>query len=336
MDTPQRLRRSQHLRSTQGCNKLETVQIRFRGSGPTRVHKTLDGSCDGDFGWGSRVEILVTPPIPPPIILASQTFISGVNIELAHPQRLNIDYPRGFPKAWIHNLFLYSNKIAAFIQRSAVHGVGSADLGCKVNSCVGRFSARFSCIGPPEIPGPPEIYKYPSGPPTHLSFQPPPTFRPFSHYRWLLPRHARRWRCLCLSLAPLVSCFVTAVALTPLDAPPPLTLSSMPTRPQDFRYRLMTHQVLVIAASPPPPPTTTSTPAQRFNRLRNVSFSSIPPFSSSGWRHNVFKPSYGLIFLPLGFLPVPSHFGAPIQIQTALTPYLDSSPPRTQECVFKP
>ncbi|KAJ7137611.1 hypothetical protein C8R43DRAFT_1132196 [Mycena crocata] len=69
----------------------------------------------------------------------------------------------------------------------------------------------------------------------------------------------------------------------------------MPTRPQDFRYRLMTHQVLVIAASPPPPPTTTSTPAQPFNRLRNVSFSSIPPLSSSGWRHNVFKPSYGLI-----------------------------------------
>ncbi|KAJ7137587.1 hypothetical protein C8R43DRAFT_1238863 [Mycena crocata] len=82
--------------------------------------------------------------------------------------------------------------------------------------------------------------------------------------------------------------------------------------------------VLVIAASPPPPPATTSTPAQPFNRLRNVSFSSIPPFSSSGWRHNVFKPSSGLIFLPLSFLPVPSHFGAPIQIQAALTPYLHS------------
>ncbi|KAJ7137581.1 hypothetical protein C8R43DRAFT_1132176 [Mycena crocata] len=67
------------------------------------------------------------------------------------------------------------------------------------------------------------------------------------------------------------------------------------------RLSVSTHDspgVLVIAASPPPPPTTTSTPAQRFNRLRNVSFSSIPPFSSSGWHHNVFKPSYGLIFLP--------------------------------------
>ncbi|KAJ7166433.1 hypothetical protein C8R43DRAFT_986059, partial [Mycena crocata] len=50
-------------------------------------------------------------------------------------------------------------------------------------------------------------------------------------------RHARCLRCLCLSLAPLVLCFAAAVAPTPLNMTPPLTLSSPPTQPQVFRYR---------------------------------------------------------------------------------------------------
>ncbi|KAJ7076431.1 hypothetical protein C8R43DRAFT_1053805, partial [Mycena crocata] len=65
--------------------------------------------------------------------------------------------------------------------------------------------------------------------------------------------------CLCLSLAPLVLCFAAAVAPTPLNMTPPLTLSSPPTQPQVFRYRPCTLLVLVIAAHPPPPPTTTTT-----------------------------------------------------------------------------
>ncbi|KAJ7147728.1 hypothetical protein C8R43DRAFT_529370 [Mycena crocata] len=82
-------------------------------------------------------------------------------------------HARGSPQTRRHNLFLYPNKIPAFIQWSAAHGVGSADLGCEVNSCVGKFSVGFPGIGPPEILGPPEMYKYRS---TH-----PPIFHSNHH-----------------------------------------------------------------------------------------------------------------------------------------------------------
>ncbi|KAJ7120412.1 hypothetical protein C8R43DRAFT_1112338, partial [Mycena crocata] len=50
LETPQCPRFPQPLGSTHGSNKVETAQIHFHRSGPTRVHKTLDGSYSGDLG----------------------------------------------------------------------------------------------------------------------------------------------------------------------------------------------------------------------------------------------------------------------------------------------
>ncbi|KAJ7152731.1 hypothetical protein C8R43DRAFT_1235710, partial [Mycena crocata] len=140
------------------------------------------------------------------------------------------------------------------VPRPAALGVGSANLGCEVNSWVGRFSARFpgsKCVTiyfklasaqgtqPARDSGPVPKSISIAGT-THLFFIPTTThFSP--HFSllivWSIFQHARRWRRLCLSLAPLVSCFAAFVAPTPLDMPPPPTFSSTPTQPHTFQYR---------------------------------------------------------------------------------------------------
>ncbi|KAJ7152737.1 hypothetical protein C8R43DRAFT_1189856 [Mycena crocata] len=140
------------------------------------------------------------------------------------------------------------------VPRPAALGVGSANLGCEVNSWVGRFSARFAgskCVTiyfklasaqgtqPARDSGPVPKSISIAGT-THLFFIPTTThFSP--HFSllivWSIFQHARRWRRLCLSLAPLVSCFAAFVAPTPLDMPPLPTFSSTPTQPHTFQYR---------------------------------------------------------------------------------------------------
>ncbi|KAJ7118640.1 hypothetical protein C8R43DRAFT_87626 [Mycena crocata] len=67
LETPQCPGYPQPFGSTQGGNNLETAQIRFRGSGPTRVHKALDGSFCGDFGManysGDSWCVATSPPL---------------------------------------------------------------------------------------------------------------------------------------------------------------------------------------------------------------------------------------------------------------------------------
>ncbi|KAJ7166391.1 hypothetical protein C8R43DRAFT_985777 [Mycena crocata] len=107
------------------------MQIHFRVSGPTRVHKTLDGnhqrrSFGGKFEWRSSV-------------------------------------PCGSAKTRTQNLFLYRNKVPASARRSAVHGVGSANLGVEVNFVLGdppRGSQASGITARPRFWAVPEIYKY--------------------------------------------------------------------------------------------------------------------------------------------------------------------------------
>ncbi|KAJ7177377.1 hypothetical protein C8R43DRAFT_1118378 [Mycena crocata] len=76
------------------------------------------------------------------------------------------------------------------------------------------------------------------------------------------------------SSAPLTSCFVTAVAPTPLD----IAATANVVIAADSTSRL---SVLVIAAHPPPPPTMTSTIPQPFKHLRSIPYCFLAPSSTA-------------------------------------------------------
>ncbi|KAJ7166431.1 hypothetical protein C8R43DRAFT_986030 [Mycena crocata] len=163
-------------------------------------------------------------------------------------------------------------------------------------------------------------------------------------------RHARCLRCLCLSLAPLVLCFAAAVAPTPLNMTPPLTLSSPPTQPQVFRYRPCT--LLGSSSSPltrrrrPQPQLHIQPPSERLVSIPPTIFKCSAPSPSSKslqrrhWSHQ--RLDYPVFVslvqdCPSGF-KIP-RFGATssaqLQIQTPGPQFYQNPYTRVQERSFE-
>ncbi|KAJ7133668.1 hypothetical protein C8R43DRAFT_956514 [Mycena crocata] len=237
-------------REHSGKHNLETVQIHFRGSGPTRVHKTLMETIRGDLLMGIRVGLTVRGDIPAldsKITLYLPTPFSPSHASLLRNPaklppdfhlKLNLGSAKNFQRRACQTLNYRtcprhptnSNTKYIFVseQYTTANSAVSRAWFEKRRSRVARLifalgdsprgSQASGNTARPNFWACPEIYKYRA---THLPLFIPTTttFRPTSSSHYILPilEHARRPRCPRSSLVLWALCLVTA-ALTPLAA----------------------------------------------------------------------------------------------------------------------